>query len=157
KNRVRALPELPPLHPEPLGHGLVSVCSSQGRSAAPGSRVEAQGLYSRGTAARRSAPKRGLDAGAGRVLNDVLAMPLGVKREGTDRRTNPMTMIAWFDDLAVGMQFKSGEARITAPEIKRFAAEFDPQPMHLDEEATGKAFFKGLAASGWHTASIAMR
>jgi acyl dehydratase len=68
-----------------------------------------------------------------------------------------MTTIAWFDDLAVGMQFKSGEAQITAAEIKRFAAEFDPQPMHLDEEAAGKTFFKGLAASGWHTASIAMR
>jgi acyl dehydratase len=68
-----------------------------------------------------------------------------------------MTTIAWFDDLAVGMRFKSGEAQITAPEIKRFAAEFDPQPMHPDEEAAGKTFFKGLAASGWHTASIAMR
>jgi len=65
--------------------------------------------------------------------------------------------IAWFDDLAVGMQFKSGEARITAQEIKRFAAEFDPQPMHLDEKAASRTFFKGLAASGWHTASIAMR
>jgi acyl dehydratase len=68
-----------------------------------------------------------------------------------------MTTIAWFDDLAVGMQFKSGEAQITAAQIKRFAAEFDPQPMHLDEEAAGKTIFKGLAASGWHTASIAMR
>jgi acyl dehydratase len=66
-------------------------------------------------------------------------------------------MIEWFDDLAVGMQFKTGEAQITAPDIKRFAAEFDPQPMHLDEEAAAKTFFKGLAASGWHTAAIAMR
>jgi len=68
-----------------------------------------------------------------------------------------MTTIAWFDDLAVGMQFRSGEAQITAAEIKRFAAEFDPQPMHLDEEAASKTFFKGLAASGWHTAAVAMR
>jgi len=68
-----------------------------------------------------------------------------------------MTTISWFDDLAVGMQFKSGEAQITAPEIKRFAAEFDPQPMHLDENTAAKSFFKGLAASGWHTAAIAMR
>ena len=68
-----------------------------------------------------------------------------------------MTMIEWFDDLAIGMQFKTGEARITAPDIKRFAAEFDPQPMHLDEDTAAKAFFKGLSASGWHTAAIAMR
>src|SRR5262249_28202790 len=67
------------------------------------------------------------------------------------------TMIQWFDDLSPGMQFKTGEARITAPEIKRFAAEFDPQPMHLDEDAAAQTFFKGLAASGWHTAAIAMR
>jgi acyl dehydratase len=68
-----------------------------------------------------------------------------------------MTMIEWFDDLAPGMQFKTGEARITAPDIKRFAAEFDPQPMHLDEDTAARSFFKGLAASGWHTAAIAMR
>ncbi|MGY3489562.1 acyl dehydratase [Bradyrhizobium sp. USDA 4011] len=68
-----------------------------------------------------------------------------------------MTTIEWFDDLTVGMQFKSGETLITAPEIKRFAAEFDPQPMHLDEDAAARTFFKGLAASGWHTAAIAMR
>ena len=68
-----------------------------------------------------------------------------------------MTTIEWFDDLKPGMQFKTGEARITAPDIKRFAAEFDPQPMHLDEDNAAKTFFKGLAASGWHTAAIAMR
>jgi acyl dehydratase len=68
-----------------------------------------------------------------------------------------MTMIEWFDDLAIGMQFKTGEARIAAPDMKRFAAEFDPQPMHLDENAAAKTFFKGLAASGWHTAAIAMK
>jgi acyl dehydratase len=68
-----------------------------------------------------------------------------------------MPVIKWFDDLAVGMRFETGEARITASDIKRFAAEFDPQPMHLDQEAAVKTFFKGLAASGWHTAAIAMR
>ena len=68
-----------------------------------------------------------------------------------------MTMIEWFDDLAIGMQFKTGEAQITAAGIKRFAAEFDPQPMHLDEDSAAKTLFRGLAASGWHTAAIAMR
>jgi acyl dehydratase len=41
--------------------------------------------------------------------------------------------------------------------IKVFAAEFDPQPFHLDETAAQASLFKGLAASGWHTAAIAMR
>jgi acyl dehydratase len=65
-------------------------------------------------------------------------------------------MIEWFDDLALGMRFKSGNVQITESDIKRFAAEYDPQPMHLDEAAAAKTVFKGLAASGWHTAAIAM-
>jgi acyl dehydratase len=66
-------------------------------------------------------------------------------------------MIEWFDDLKVGMRFRSSEVTITADEIKRFASEFDPQPFHLDEAAAEKTVFKGLAASGWHTAAIAMK
>lgn len=67
-----------------------------------------------------------------------------------------MAPIEWFDDLAIGMRFRSGEVSITGDDIKRFAAEFDPQPMHLDELAAEKTLFKGLAASGWHTAALAM-
>jgi acyl dehydratase len=66
-------------------------------------------------------------------------------------------MIEWFDDLKLGMRFKSGEATVSAEDIKRFASEFDPQPFHLDEAAAQNTVFKGLAASGWHTAAIAMR
>jgi acyl dehydratase len=66
------------------------------------------------------------------------------------------TRIEWFDDLALGMRFKSGQVQVTESDIKRFAAEYDPHPMHLDEEAAAKTPFKGLAASGWHTAAIAM-
>ena len=66
-------------------------------------------------------------------------------------------MIAWFDDLALGMRFRSSEKVITRDDIKRFATEFDPQPYHLDETAAQRTPFKGLAASGWHTAAIAMR
>jgi acyl dehydratase len=66
-------------------------------------------------------------------------------------------MIEWFDDLEVGMRFKGGEVQITESDIKRFAAEFDPQPFHLDNEAAQHTVFKGLAASGWHTAALAMR
>ena len=66
-------------------------------------------------------------------------------------------MVEWFDDLQIGMTFKSGETTVSREDIKRFAAEFDPQPFHLDEEAAKKTVFKGLAASGWQTAAIAMR
>jgi acyl dehydratase len=65
-------------------------------------------------------------------------------------------MIEWFDDLRLGMRFKSGEVSVTKEDIKRFAAEFDPQPFHLDEVAAETTAFNGLAASGWHTAAIAM-
>ena len=61
------------------------------------------------------------------------------------------------DDLKVGQRFRSGTHVVTPEEIKRYAAEFDPQPFHLDEAAGAASFFGGLAASGWHTAGITMR
>jgi acyl dehydratase len=66
-------------------------------------------------------------------------------------------MVEWFDDLVLGMRFRSAEKRVTREDIKRFAAEFDPQPFHLDESAAAASVFKGLAASDWHTSAIAMR
>ena len=47
--------------------------------------------------------------------------------------------------------------RVDTERIKSFAAEFDPQPFHLDETAAGESIFRGLAASGWHTAAVTMR
>jgi len=63
----------------------------------------------------------------------------------------------FFEDLAVGQVFGSGRMRIDAERIKSFAGEFDPQPFHLDESAARDTIFGGLAASGWHTASLTMR
>jgi acyl dehydratase len=63
----------------------------------------------------------------------------------------------YLDDLHIGQRFTSGTYALEAAEIKEFAAEFDPQPFHLDESAARASVFKGLAASGWHTAAIAMR
>ena len=66
-------------------------------------------------------------------------------------------MVEWFDDLKIGMRFKSEAVTVSKDDIIRFAREYDPQPFHLDEEAAKKTILKGLAASGWHTAAIAMR
>jgi len=63
----------------------------------------------------------------------------------------------YLDDLHVGQRFTSGDYLIEGARIKEFAAEFDPQPFHLDESAAEASVFKGLAASGWHTAAVAMR
>jgi len=66
-------------------------------------------------------------------------------------------MVEWFDDLKVGMRFWSETTTVSKDDILRFAAEFDPQPFHLDEAAAENTILGGLAASGWHTAAIAMR
>jgi acyl dehydratase len=63
----------------------------------------------------------------------------------------------YFEDFAVGQTFGSGRLRISKEQVRAFAAEFDPQPFHLDEEAAQNTIFKGLAASGWHTAALTMR
>jgi acyl dehydratase len=65
--------------------------------------------------------------------------------------------VQYLEDFAKGMTFRSGTARIDGDEIRRFAAEFDPQPFHLDEEAARETIFGGLAASGWHTAAVTMK
>jgi acyl dehydratase len=63
----------------------------------------------------------------------------------------------YLEDFAVGQRFSTGRQIVDDKQIKRFAAEFDPQPFHLDEAAAAKSIFRGLAASGWHTAAIAMQ
>ena len=63
----------------------------------------------------------------------------------------------YLEDFVVGQTFGSGRLRVTKEQIKAFAAEFDPQPFHLDEAAAQDTFFQGLAASGWHTAALTMR
>ncbi len=71
---------------------------------------------------------------------------------------NPVTKDRWhFEDLKVGQTFTLGPQRVTADEIKSFAAEFDPLPFHLDEEVAKASMLGGLAASGFHTAAMALR
>lgn len=68
-----------------------------------------------------------------------------------------MKEIYYLDDLSVGQRFGSGSYVLDEKAIKRFAAEYDPQPFHLNNEAATDSFFQGLAASGWHTAAVTMR
>ena len=63
----------------------------------------------------------------------------------------------YLEDLCVGQKFTSGTYVMDEARIMEFAAEFDPQPFHLDEIAARKSIFQGLAASGWHTAAVTMR
>ena len=66
-------------------------------------------------------------------------------------------MQLYLEDLQVGQRFGSVEYQVTEERMKAFAAEFDPQPFHLDEAAGTASIFKGLAASGWYTAAVSMR
>ena len=63
----------------------------------------------------------------------------------------------YLEDFAVGHTFGSGRLRIDGERALAFAAEFDPQPFHLDEAAARRSIFGGLTASGWHTAAVTMR
>ncbi|HEX3505919.1 MAG TPA: MaoC family dehydratase [Xanthobacteraceae bacterium] len=65
--------------------------------------------------------------------------------------------VYYLEDFAAGQTFKSGRVVVDKEKIFDFAGQFDPQPFHLDEQAALKSPFKGLAASGWHTAAITMR
>jgi acyl dehydratase len=66
-------------------------------------------------------------------------------------------MPIYLEDFAPGQRYVSGKLRVEPAAIKAFAAQFDPQPFHLDEDAARNTFFGGLAASGWHTAALTMK
>jgi acyl dehydratase len=65
--------------------------------------------------------------------------------------------VRYLEDFAVGQTYGSGRMVVDPARIKSFAAEFDPQPFHLDDETARGTIFRGLAASGWHTAAMTMR
>ena len=70
---------------------------------------------------------------------------------------NPPSMTLRFEDFPPGHFGSFGPRHVTREEILAFAAEFDPQPMHLDEAAAKRSMLKGLSGSGWHLGSIMMR
>jgi acyl dehydratase len=63
----------------------------------------------------------------------------------------------FYEDIEIGARGEFGSYTFTAEDIKRFAAQFDPQRFHLDEEEGRKSLFGGLAASGWHVAAVCMK
>jgi acyl dehydratase len=63
----------------------------------------------------------------------------------------------YLEDFEIGATAELGRHTFMAEEIKTFAARFDPQPFHTDEEAAARSHFGGLIASGWHTAAACMR
>ena len=65
--------------------------------------------------------------------------------------------MAFFEDLEIGARREVGSFTFTAEAIRKFAAQFDPQRFHLDEEEGRRSLFGGLAASGWHVGSVCMK
>ena len=63
----------------------------------------------------------------------------------------------YFDDLKVGDRFKSDPLNVTEKQLIEFAHKFDPQMFHLCRKKAERTIFKGLVASGWHTAAMTMR
>ncbi|WP_441238316.1 MaoC family dehydratase [Bradyrhizobium sp. 930_D9_N1_4] len=66
-------------------------------------------------------------------------------------------MTLTFEDFPPGRFGTFGPRHVTRDEILAFAAEFDPQPMHLDEDAASRSMLRGLSGSGWHLCSLMMR
>ncbi|MBI3864839.1 MAG: MaoC family dehydratase [Planctomycetia bacterium] len=68
-----------------------------------------------------------------------------------------MAIERFLEDFQAGEAFTSQSVTLDAAMIKSFAAQFDPQPQHLDEAAAARSFFGGLVASGWHTAALTIK
>lgn len=63
----------------------------------------------------------------------------------------------YWQDLKTGQSYQTDTLTLTKSDILEFAAEFDPQPYHLNSEAGEESIFGGLCASGWHVCAMMMR
>ena len=68
-----------------------------------------------------------------------------------------MSQSWYFEDFYPGQQIELGTRTVSEAEIIAFAAQFDPQPIHVDHEAAARSIYGGVIASGWHTCSMMMR
>jgi acyl dehydratase len=64
--------------------------------------------------------------------------------------------VQYFEDVEIGHVMKFGSYAVTREEVVEFAAKYDPQPFHMDDEAAAKTHFGRLSASGWHTTAMVM-
>jgi acyl dehydratase len=71
--------------------------------------------------------------------------------------TAPDRSSNYFEDRQIGEIYSLGSHTFSRDEIMEFAARFDPQPFHLDDEAASRSLFGRLSASGWHTTAIWIR
>ena len=62
-----------------------------------------------------------------------------------------------YEDIEVGSRQSFGRYAVTREEVVEYAAKYDPQPFHLDDEAAAKTYFGRLSASGWHSCAMTMR
>lgn len=81
----------------------------------------------------------------------------GAARLSIVRRMNAAESRLAFEDFQVGRVFEFGGRQVDRDEVLAFAAAYDPQPFHLDEEAANASVLGGLSASGWHTCAMTMR
>jgi len=86
-----------------------------------------------------------------------LRLPQSAATIGLLSIMSPVMTTLVFEDFKPGHLGRFGPRRVTRDEILVFAAEFDPQPMHLDEDAAARSMLKGLSGSGWHLCAIIMR
>jgi acyl dehydratase len=84
-------------------------------------------------------------------------LDLADHRAAPRRHDGTGALMHFFEDIEVGRRRELGSFTFTADGIKKFAAQFDPQRFHLDEEEGRKSLFGGLAASGWHVGSVCMK
>ncbi|WP_150292385.1 MaoC family dehydratase [Sphingobium estronivorans] len=68
-----------------------------------------------------------------------------------------MSEIVYFEDVQIGDRNEFGPVSVDREQILAFAAEFDPQPFHLSDDAAAQTHFGSLAASGWHTTALSMK
>lgn len=105
---------------------------------------QAANAVSTATSITPSAPPSGPPSGASSGTPSGAAPPPHVR----DR---------WFEDYVVGETVRFGDLTVSESEVLDFAQRFDPQPFHLDATAAADSIYGGIIASGWHTASMAMR